>query len=267
MSRLDNPKEISMLQDLLKKGTPAQWKPSPKVRQALRLQDSILAGKTPPSKLRFLDLEYNARTGLVFEVGMCDAMGQVTMDCLTRLSPAELTRTSRPIDKVSIRIAERHHRTVIKDHQCRQGTLNVHQIAKQLKAEGITPETIFVVWARNKSDLRLLSEWLEAEGYSGILPPDSTCVPVTNDFQINVRTSKLSNGKQFPTSLPIIFPVYLGTHHHLYGRNHQAIFDTLQLWLMNEAFKQLCLPPSDRDQDLLSKLGNLGKQQGSLDNY
>jgi hypothetical protein len=47
----------------------------------MRIYDEILAHKMPPGMLRFLDLEYNTVTGRVHEVGMCDAMGHVTMDC------------------------------------------------------------------------------------------------------------------------------------------------------------------------------------------
>ena len=138
------------------------------------------------------------------------------------------------------------HSKAIADHQHSQATIDVHQIATQLREEDVSPETTVVVWATNWSDLRRLGEWLEAEGYSGILPPDSRCVTMVHPFQDNL--GKLLNGKKFPTSLPVLFPLLYGTRHELYGRNHYALADTLQLRLMFQALKQLCLPLSDRER-------------------
>jgi hypothetical protein len=266
--------EMSTLRLLLRKATSSQWEQSAQVRQALKIHDAILTGQMPSSMLRFLDLEYNSQTRRVHEVGMCDAAGNFTMDFLTRLSPAELERTlsnSKASNKYkalekSKAIQAIRHQYAIANHHCRQGSLDVHQFARQLKEEEISPTTIFIVWATNKSDLRCLRHWLEAEGYKGILPPDSHCITLTHAFQRNLRICKLSNGKLFPTSLPALFPLFFGTGHHLYGRNHHALVDTLQLWLMFQAFKQLCLPLSDPKRDW-QILGSAGNQQKNLEDY
>lgn len=223
--------------------------------------------------LRFLDLEYNCQTGRVHEVGMCDAAGNLTMDFLTRLSLAELGRTSsnskasnmyKALNK-SKAIQAIRHQNVVTNHHCRQGSLDVHQFARQLK-EDVSPNTIFIIWATNKSDLRCLRHWMEAEGYKGILPPNSHCITLKHAFQHNLRICKLSNGKLFPTSLRTIFPLSFGTGYHLYGRNHHAPVDTLQLWLMLQAFKQLCLPLSDPKRDW-QILGGAENQQKNLEDY
>jgi hypothetical protein len=266
LTMLVEPKELALLQDHLQTAFSAQWKPSCNMRMVLNLRASILAGKIQSSRLRFLDLEYSPRTGRVHEVGMCDATGKKTIDCLTRLSATELARTSLPVDKNTRRI-EYLHETAVERHGSSDGTLMAHQIADKLKSEGITPETVFVVWATNKKDLKALREWLEAEGHHGILPGDSKCIPVITDFRANLTQARLSNGRVFPLTLPIAFPAFFGIRHPLCGRNHQAIVDTLQLWLMIEAFSQLCMPPSSRE-DWLTKLGNMGtwKRQETLEN-
>jgi hypothetical protein len=61
----ENRDDISILQDLLQNAASRQWIPSPKVREAVRIYDKILARKMPPGMLRFLDLEYNTVTGRV----------------------------------------------------------------------------------------------------------------------------------------------------------------------------------------------------------
>jgi hypothetical protein len=152
----ENHDDISILQDLLQKAASRQWIPSPKVREAMRIYDKILACKMPPGMLRFLDLEYNPVTGRVHEVGMCDAMGNVTIDCFTQLSDAELERTSSSnVNYLGNMIATLHLKA-IKNHQHSQATLDVHQIATQLREEGVSPGTTVVVWATNWSDLKCL---------------------------------------------------------------------------------------------------------------
>lgn len=115
LAMLDEPKELALLQDHLQTAFSARWKPSCDMRMVLNLRASILADKIQSSRLRFLDLEYNPRTGRVLEVGMCDATGKKTIDCLTRLNAAELARTSLPIDKNTKRI-EYLHKTAVKRH-------------------------------------------------------------------------------------------------------------------------------------------------------
>jgi hypothetical protein len=242
----ENRDDISILQDLLQKAASRQWILSPKVQEAMRIYEKILAREMPPGMLRFLDLEYSPVTGRVHEVGMCDAMGNVTMDCFTQLSDAELKRTSSSNVNYLGNMISTLHVKAITGHQHSQATKTAHQIATQLSEEGVTPETIVVVWATNWSDVRFLREWLEAEGYSDIFPPNSRCVTMVHAFWDNL--GKLPNGKKFPTSLPVLFPLLYGTSHELYGRNHHALADTLQLRLMFQALQQLCRPLSDRER-------------------
>jgi len=259
-----------VLRGYFDRALPVQWKPSVGMRRVFKLLNLCLAGQGNLSQLRFLDLEYNIETGRIYEVGMCNALRQRTMDCHTRLSPRELAMTTPPNYSFSSVIGKRHE-AACQAHNCMQGSLDAHQVAKELKKQGVTPQTVFVVWALNKSDLRALRQWLEAEGHSGILPQEENCVMATLEFRNNLTRAKLENGKSFPCKLAVIFPVLFETRHQLYGRNHHALVDTMQLYLMTRAFMELCLKPSDRQKDWLDKLRKLPigneKQQGSLDNY
>ncbi|KAM5371658.1 hypothetical protein ACJZ2D_007938 [Fusarium nematophilum] len=122
------------------------------------------------------------------------------------------------------------------------------------KGNGITPDTVFVTWHLSTLDLTALREWLEEEGQHSVLPPDDECVPVIQHFRGNLEAAKSSNGRRFPVSLPVIFPVVMGTRHHLYGRNHHVAIDAQQLQCMVEVFNMLCKPSKDRPKGWLEQL-------------
>jgi hypothetical protein len=111
----------------------------------MRIYDKILAYKILLGMLRFLDLEYNTITRRVHKVGMCDTMGHVTIDCFTQLSNAELKRTSSSNVNNLGNIIITLHSKAITDHQHSQATIDVHQIATQLREEDVSPETTMVV--------------------------------------------------------------------------------------------------------------------------
>ncbi|KAM5347039.1 hypothetical protein ACJ41O_010044 [Fusarium nematophilum] len=115
-------------------------------------------------------------------------------------------------------------------------------------------DTVFVTWHLSTLDLTALREWLEEEGQHSVLPPDDECVPVIQHFRGNLEAAKSSNGRRFPVSLPVIFPVVMGTRHHLYGRNHHVAIDAQQLQCMVEVFNMLCKPSKDRPKGWLEQL-------------
>ena len=78
----------------LKPAMELTWKAQPEMEHVLHLFNSIRDGRMEPSRLSFLDLEFNCSTRKVFEIGMCDAKGAVTMDCLVKDGPMSNVRAS-----------------------------------------------------------------------------------------------------------------------------------------------------------------------------
>lgn len=62
------------------------------------------------------------------------------------------------------------------EYVCLDNFLNVHQVAKKLREQGVSPQTTFVAWGTTKLDMTLLRTWLEAGGYDDILPEGEDCV-------------------------------------------------------------------------------------------
>ncbi|KAH7165628.1 hypothetical protein EDB81DRAFT_877997 [Dactylonectria macrodidyma] len=204
--------------------------------KVLALMDSIGAGKSPASALRFVDLEYNIFTGRVFEIGMCDAYGTKTMDCRTLYGSEALRAISQKsstadcdMDRMMMKSVQAHH--------CTQGSKTAKQIADELRRQGISQETYFIVWHFHTNDLSRLREWLESEG----------------EYGRNLRGAKLPDDKRFPLTLPIIFPIMMGTDHVLAGKNHHALVDAQQLQCMMAIFRVLCLSPQNRPNGWLEQ--------------
>ncbi|UKZ80996.1 hypothetical protein TrVFT333_008763 [Trichoderma virens FT-333] len=173
--------DLPQLQKLREHVSPflqVKWSNEPAIGKVLALMDSIGAGKSLASALRFVDLEYNIFTGRVFEIGM-----------------------------------------------------TAKQIADELRRQGISQETYFVVWHLHTDDLSRLREWLE-----------------------NLRGAKLPDGKRFPLTLSTIFPIMMGTNHVLAGKNHHALVDAQQLQCMMAIFRVLCLSPQNRPDGWLKQL-------------
>lgn len=249
------------LERLLRCAMNKKWHPQLKMHTVLRLFNSIRDGDTDPSKLRFLDLEFNAQSKHVYEIGMCDANGIVTMDCLTKYAPRPQVIASSVPEK---RIAwlSRLIQQSVQNHRCAHGWITARQVADMLRKQGVTPETWFVTWHLATSDLTALREWLEEEGEHGVLPPDDHCITAIQQFRVNLDSIRLQGGKRFPLSLPVLFPVAMGTRHHLYGRNHHAAVDAQQLYHMVEMFNILCKSKSDRPEDWLEQLRNTSDTEG-----
>ncbi|KAI5863071.1 hypothetical protein GGS23DRAFT_596840 [Durotheca rogersii] len=216
------------------------------MKSILALVDSIQAEESPVSALRFIDLEYNSSTRRVFEIGMCDANGTVTMDCLTSYGSKALHAVTND-DTVVERRIDGIIETSVKQHHCAHGSITAKQVADELRLQGISQETIFVSWHSNAFSLSLSREWLESEGEYGVLPPGPHCIPTIPYFRRNLGDVKSKNGRDFPLSLPTMSPTMMTPRHELYGRNRHAIIDAQQLKCMTDVFGTLCRLQDRRD--------------------
>lgn len=245
--------QLQMLRNHLSPALQVVWSDKPAMGSILALADSIRAGESQLSALRFIDLEYNSSTRRVFQIGMCDANGTITMDCLTSYGSKALDAINNDKTVVERRM-DGIIETSVQQHHCAHGSMTARQVADELRLQGISQETVFVSWHSNTFDLSLLREWLESEGEYGVLPLDSHCIPIVPYFRRNLGDVKLKNGRHFPLSLPIAFPIMMGTRHELYGRNHHAIIDAQQLKCMTDVFGILCRPLQDRPDCWLEHL-------------
>ena len=67
------------------------------------------------------------------------------------------------------------------------GHLNVHEIASKIQAASIAPNTIVLVYHKSADDLRILRQFLESAGYSGILPSNENCIPLLQLLRPNFK--------------------------------------------------------------------------------
>jgi hypothetical protein len=246
----DSQKPTLDLQDLAIKfrtRTMSQWTVQESLKEIMEAYEKIQKGKASPAQLLFLDLEYDTHSKRIHEIGICNGLGDTIVDCQTTLSQAELQRTGRRGKDPVKRAIAKMYETAVHTHQTTDGRVDCENIVQKLLDAGITHETRIIVWATNYSDYVALNEWFEAEGHRNILPPSQNCL--TPLFAFKKHLGRLENGKQFPCSLPILFPVIYGEDNELSGRNHHAIVDTLQLRLVFLALHDLCKQESQRTMD------------------
>lgn len=111
-----------MLRNHLLPALQVVWTDKPAMRSVLALVDSIQAGESPVSALRFIDLEYSSSTRRVFEIGMCDANGTMTMDCLTSYGSKALHAVTKDNTVVKRRM-DGIIETSVKQHHCAHGSM------------------------------------------------------------------------------------------------------------------------------------------------
>lgn len=237
--------QLQKLQEHVSPFLQVKWSDEPAIGKVLALINSIRAGKSPASALRFVDLEYNIFTGRVFEIGMCDAYGTKTMDCRTLYRSEALRAISQKSSTADCNI-DRMMMKSVQVHHCTQGSKTAKQIADELRQQDISQETYFIVWHFHIDDLSRLREWLELEGEYRVLPSDFQCIPLIPYFQRNLPGAKLPDDKRFPLTLPIIFPIIIGTDHILARKNHHTLIDMQQLQCIIAIFQVLCLSPQNR---------------------
>ena len=82
---------------------------------------------------------------------MCNARGEITVDCFTSLSAAEWERITLSPEFQNEFIANFSvaNRRAAKLRNHAHGHVNVHQLIQRVQNAGITPETVVLVWATN----------------------------------------------------------------------------------------------------------------------
>jgi hypothetical protein len=181
-----------------------------------------LTDDMPPCSLLIVDTEFSLATRQPWEVAIIEYLsGKTRLNTLLHhssgLSHESESRRIAQISKMQAKNIYNPKRNLDR--------LNVHQVAQRLKEIGTNSDTLFIAWATNPFDLHIFRNYLEAGGYSGILPDDEHCIPLCQTFRQNL--SKISSGKQFPLRLEVIFPIF-HPGHKLIGTNHEALPDCRQ---------------------------------------
>lgn len=230
------------------------WRPDESLTQVHLLAERIRRGQTPGNRLVCLDLEYSFATKNIFEIGICEAVSgrsiidaRIRHDCtfeeLTTETAAgsRLRRVEEVIGQGSARRVYGVRFTAGKDDldaAIRSKHLyTAAQVADVLRNAGICLDTMFVAWARGKSDLMLLRNFLEAAGHTDIIPPNEKCFLPLHNYNQNLKA--LPNGKRIPLKLEILFPL-LFPQHDLVGKNHRAMNDAQQLRLVMKKLEDYC---------------------------
>jgi hypothetical protein len=193
------------------------WVADKSVRFVFDLLLSIQAGNTNESELRFLDLEFNTSTKRIFEIGMCNAKGDLTLDCRTRYQPETLAIINRRGDTKKSHMDGMIDRST-RRHHCVDHRMSARQVADRLREQGVSPRTWFVTWHQTTTDLSALRGWLESEGQFDVLPNDSRCLPIVPHIRRNLKAALANDGRIVPAALSVVFPLIMGSQHELVGR-------------------------------------------------
>ncbi|KAI1248040.1 hypothetical protein MGN70_010288 [Eutypa lata] len=213
------------------------------------------------SRLRFLDLEFNTSTKRIFEIGMCDAKGDLTLDYRTRYQPEVLAIINRGRDTKNTYMDHAIDRST-KRHHCVDSRMSARQVADRLREQGVSPRTWFVTWHHTTLDLSALREWLESEGHFDILPDDARCLPIMPHIRRNLKAAPRDDGRTVPAALSVLFPLVMGSQHELAGGNHHAAVDAQQAYYLTEVYLMQCRRLADQPDGWLE---SLQKPKGSLE--
>lgn len=226
------------------------------IEKVVRMLKKYYKDSSQANQLVFIDLEYDGHSGEVFEMATCNAIGDVILDC--RIDHAAGT-VRKPTTLMGIQAREK-----CKSHFCADGDLTVHQIAERLKSRGISPKAKFVTWGKNECDVHLSRKMMERGGCFAIFPKEGNCMKPLHTFDHNLARFGFGkpNGYSVTCALENLFPTIFGLGHPLAGKNHQALVDTLQLWLMTMVLVELLEPPSKRTPKWLNKLAKLKAGDG-----
>jgi hypothetical protein len=136
---------------------------------------------SPLSRLICLDLEFSPSSGKVFELGICEYhSGKVLLDTRVKHNGSQnaLHRASDGTKSVHPFLELLSWGIYAKVYRTKQATsnliLDVHEIASQLQAASVTPNTLVMTWHQNKTDLILLRRFLENAGYATDHPRTKT---------------------------------------------------------------------------------------------
>lgn len=268
--------KLPEMRRVITEALPKAWEGNPDMDKMAELMAACQADPKRRDNIKFLDLEFRLRGGKIYEIAICDASGERILECHPLMTPGE-EESLRSLffgttDALPEHVAKGSAKKKL-GHVCADGFLDVHEVAKRLREHGVSPRTIFVAWGTSKIDLTLLRRWLEAGGYYDILPEGENCVllPLFT-FRNNFKRLGLKvAGKKVPCGLELVFPAIFGPHHHLAFKNHLALIDTYQLWLLTKALLELLKHPSERTptwlKDLSEKRMISGKLQTILDEF
>ncbi|KAF2962964.1 hypothetical protein GQX73_g10613 [Xylaria multiplex] len=229
------------------------WVADESVRFVFDLLLSTQAGNTNGSDLRFLDLEFNPRTKRIFEIGMCDAKGDLTLDYRTRYQPETLAIINHGRDTKNTYMDHAIDRST-KGHHCVDSRMSARQVADRLREQGVSPRTWFVTWHHTTLNLSALREWLESEGEFDVLPDDGRCLPIMHHIRRNLKVAPGDDGRTVPAALSVLFPLVMGSQHELAGRNHHAAVDAHRTYHLTEVYLMQCRRPADRPDGWLESL-------------
>jgi hypothetical protein len=211
-----------------------QWTRSKDIQLAISCATEIRAGHRKGTDLVILDIEFS-RSGQVQEVALIEYVsGWVLLDTLvTPQAPPELFQL-----KLEWRHGLIEHlwsRKLDSSGTNTDQTLDVCAVAEALEDSGVTKDSVILVWHSTNYDLTLLSNFLESAGANSPLPSKANCVRLVPHVRANVPPH---NGKPFPVTLSIIFPILFPCH-ELVGRNHRALVDCQQTRLVMTVFEEL----------------------------
>ncbi|KAF5238136.1 hypothetical protein FANTH_10432 [Fusarium anthophilum] len=138
-----------------------------------RLAD-IEARRRPDSDLVIVDLEFSMILRQVMEIAIIGRVSEETLLNTLVIQPDGIKHKhpTRETSAKETRISQMQEAGVYAKSRTLE-RLTVDQIASKIKAAGITPDTIFLAWHQNCTDLELLREFLEAGGYYDVLPKPS----------------------------------------------------------------------------------------------
>ena len=232
------------------------WESDESLKQIWELSKEIQHGQAHGSRLICLDLEYSAASRKIFEVGICEYVSGRTIvnsrirhECtfkeLVRNSTSrEFIPTSHFTELFGRLSAWRVYGT---NGQGGKGKMEaairsihlstVHQVTEVLRRANVTPHTRVITWSRNRTDLVLLRDFLEAAGHTDIMPLDQNCFRPLFYYDRNLHA--LPNGERLPLKLDILFPL-LFPRHVLTGKNHRALADAQQLRLVTMKLEEFC---------------------------
>ncbi|PCD22891.1 hypothetical protein FGRA07_04261 [Fusarium graminearum] len=124
-----------------------------------------------PRKVVILDCEYGFGLKLL-EFSIVDReTNEVLINTLIRQTDVEADLRLKQFPP-SVQNADKLREEKIFANANTLTLMDVNQVAKALRRVGITPETVFLVWAVTNFDLTIVREFLERGGHTGILPND-----------------------------------------------------------------------------------------------
>jgi len=261
---------LPTLQGLLKSKINEQWifRKDSGYERILERTLEIQEGKRPGTDLVILDDEFSPTSSQLWEFAMVEKVsGKVLINAqinherwgLDHKTPTRVeNKLMESLSKA--KAFQLYQRTLRRSSTTKSAHIDVDEVASKLKATGITPDTLILVWHYGITDLLILRSFLDSGGYSGILPPDSNCIPMIQLFRTNLKEVVIPGFmKPFPLTLPILFSLFF-PRHSLVGLNHRALEDCLQTRLLALTYDELVKPPEARPDLRLEQLDRVSQR-------